>query len=239
MDSYSKKELEIIVANSNSWHNLAKNLGYNCNSGDLKSMLQKRIESFDIDVSHFKTVAKTSIERNEGNIFIENSTADQKVVRYWYKKIGYTPYVCSICKMQPFWNGKELTLILDHVNGVNTDDRIENLRWVCPNCNMQLPTTNRRKERIKTYCIDCGIELSSKNSKRCRKCQGKNISIMPDKLPVSRDELKELIRTIPFTKIGEKFRVTDSTIRKWCDKFELPRKVSDIRKYSDEEWLKI
>lgn len=62
---------------------------------------------------------------------------------------------------------------------------------------------------------------------------------MPDKLPVSRDELKELIRTIPFTKIGEKFRVTDSTIRKWCDKFELPRKVSDIRKYSDEEWLKI
>ena len=41
-------------------------------------------------------------------------------------------------------SGKVLTLILDHKNGHNHDDRLENLRWVCPNCNQQLDTTNGR-----------------------------------------------------------------------------------------------
>ena len=57
-----------------------------------------------------------------------------------YIKGNYTPYKCSICGLEPFWNGKELTLTLDHINGINNDDRLENLRWVCPNCDRQLST---------------------------------------------------------------------------------------------------
>jgi len=67
-------------------------------------------------------------------------------LRNWYKKGNYTKYECSICGQEPFWNGKELTLILDHINGVHTDDRLENLRWVCPNCNYQLDTTNGKNK---------------------------------------------------------------------------------------------
>lgn len=226
LNSYSKEDLENLVAKSNSWHDLSKKIGYNCNSGDLKKQIQKRIEIFNIDVSHFKRVAKTAVQRNEENIFIENSTADQSVVRRWYKKNSYTPYKCSICEMEPFWNGKKLTLILDHINGKNTDNRIENLRWVCPNCNMQLPTTNRRKTNT-FYDADC------------KKITNKNQETLLSVLPVTREELKSLIRTTPFVKIGEKFKVTDNTIRKWCDKLGLPRRVCDIKKYSDEEWSKI
>ena len=58
-------------------------------------------------------------------------------------------------------------------------------------------------------------------------------------MPVTREELKTLIRTTPFTKIGEQFGVSDNAIRKWCDKFDLPRRVNDIKLYSDEEWSKI
>ena len=58
-------------------------------------------------------------------------------------------------------------------------------------------------------------------------------------MPVTRDELKSLIRSTPFTQIGVKYNVTDNAVRKWCDKFGLPRKVSDIKKYTDEEWEKI
>lgn len=54
--------------------------------------------------------------------------------------------------------------------------------------------------------------------------------------PISRKELKELIRNYPFTKIGNNFGVTDNAIRKWCDKYFLPRTKRDIKKYSDEEW---
>ena len=160
LNSYSEEELKLIVSQSNSWRDLGRKLGYNCNSGALKKQIEERVKEFDIDTSHFKAVASNAIERTEENIFIENSTAAQKTLRTWYKKGEYTDYKCSICSQEPFWNNQELTLVLDHINGINNDDRLENLRWVCPNCNMQLPTTNRRKDILekKYYCIDCGAE---------------------------------------------------------------------------------
>lgn len=241
VNSYSDEEFSQIVLNSYSWRDLARKLGYNCNSGDLKSVIQKRVEELNLDISHFKIVGKNSTERTPENIFIENSTANQSTLRRWYKKEEYSEYVCSICGQFPYWNNQPLTLILDHINGNNQDDRLENLRWVCPNCNIQLPTTNRRKNvnNKKYYCIDCGKEVSSPLSKRCSACDGKNKRIPLDQMPVTREELKSLIRNTPFTEIGRSFGLTDAAIRKWCDKFNLPRKVSDIKKYSDEEWEKI
>ena len=55
----------------------------------------------------------------------------------------------------------------------------------------------------------------------------------------TRKELKDLIRTLPFTQIAKKYNVSDNAIRKWCDKFNLPRKTTEIKQYSDEEWSKI
>lgn len=54
-----------------------------------------------------------------------------------------------------------------------------------------------------------------------------------------REELKQLIRTLPFTKIGEMFGVSDNAIRKWCISYNLPKKKTEIKKYTDEEWEKI
>lgn len=55
----------------------------------------------------------------------------------------------------------------------------------------------------------------------------------------SREELKELIRKLPFTQIAKKYGVSDNAIRKWCDFEKLPRKKTEINSYSDEEWEKI
>ena len=86
---------------------------------------------------------------------------------------------------------------------------------------------------VNAYCVDCGKPIS-KRSTRCVDCE--NIRRKEDNIPISREELKSLIRQTPFTKIGEQFGISDNAIRKWCDKFNLPRKKSDINKYSDEEW---
>ena len=238
IDNYSKEELEQIVQQSFSMKEVIDKLGYSTHSGNNNNTVKDRIEKYQIDISHFNY--QTPQERNENNIFIEDSTASQATLRRWYIKGNSTPYICSICGQEPFWKEKPLTLILDHINGKNHDNRLENLRWVCPNCNQQLDTTNGKNHKIlekKKYCIDCGKEISAKAT-RCNSCEAKNRATTT-KMLITREELKILIRTTPFTRIGEQYNVSDNAIRKWCDKYNLPRKASEIKQYSDEEWEKI
>ena len=96
-----------------------------------------------------------------------------------------------------------------------------------------LQKTEKKKEN---FCIDCGKPITL-DAIRCIECNGKYkriINIRP-----SREELKQLIRTKPFTQIGKQFNISDNAIRKWCDAYNLPRKSSEIKKYSDEEWENI
>lgn len=86
----------------------------------------------------------------------------------------------------------------------------------------------------KFYCIDCGCEISQ-GAIKCLSCRNKEKSA---NIP-SREDLKILIRTKPFTKIGIQFGVSDSAVRKWCDKYNLPRRSGDIKKYSEEEWISL
>lgn len=239
IDKYSKDEFRRIVLQSFSYKECLLNLGYHSNSGDSTNRLKQRIQYLNIDISHFKL--KTPIVRSEENIFVENSTASQVTLRKWYKKGKYTPYICDICGQESIWQGKELTLILDHKNGINNDDRLENLHWVCPNCNAQLNTTNGKNinhgKHIINTCIDCG-KMISKKAIRCIDCEYKH-KISNQIKKITREELKNLIRTTSFTEIGNKYGVSDNAIRKWCDKYDLPRKTSEIKVLTDEEWLKI
>lgn len=173
IDLYSKEELEQIVKQSKSYKEVIDKIGYSTHSGSNSKTVKNRIEKYCIDTSHFNS--KERKKRCIENIFIENSDCTQAVLRRHYILIANSEYVCSICGQEPYWHGKELTLILDHINGNNKDDRFENLRWVCPNCNQQLETTGYKKVRTgnkqkkKYYCIDCGEEMCT-NSKRCDTC---------------------------------------------------------------------
>ena len=57
--------------------------------------------------------------------------------------------------------------------------------------------------------------------------------------PLTREELKEKIRILPFTQIAKEQNVSDNAIRKWCISYNLPSKKKDINSYSDEDWKKI
>lgn len=97
----------------------------------------------------------------------------------------------------------------------------------------------KEKEQSQTqkihYCKNCGKPID-RHANYCVDCN-KFLSRIVER--PNREKLKWLIRNYPFTQIGSMFNVTDNTIRKWCDSEKLPRKKTDIMKYSDEEWEQI
>ena len=240
MDTYSYEEFLKIVSSSNSYKECLLNLGYKSNSGAATKKLKDKIKNLNIDISHFYISNLNKVERTKENVFIENSTCTQKTLRVFYKKETENEYVCKICGQTPVWNNKPLTLILDHIDGKNHNNVLSNLRWVCPNCNMQLDTTNGKnkiRNEYKNKCIDCG-KIISKNSIRCINCERKHRTFEYSP-PISREELKQKIRKESFRLIGKEFNVSDNAVRKWCDFYGLPRRKRDIDTYSDNEWENI
>ena len=139
VDNFSKDQLELIVASCDSWRELYRKLGYQSSNYSIKRTILSRLEYYNISTQHF-TSSQARQDRNAENTLIENTTAADGTVRRYYLLGNYSPYKCSICDLEPFWNGKELVLTLDHINGNHKDSRPENLRWVCPNCDRQLDT---------------------------------------------------------------------------------------------------
>jgi len=73
-------------------------------------------------------------------VFVENSSHPRHRVKERIIKRNLIAYVCEECKQDSNWNGKKLVLQLDHKNGINNDNRLENLRFLCPNCHSQQDT---------------------------------------------------------------------------------------------------
>lgn len=94
-----------------------------------------------------------------------------------------------------------------------------------------------KEKSAKKVCIACGKPIFENRKQYCsQECAHKaqQKSDRPD-----RETLKTLIRTTPFTKIGDMFGVSDNSIRKWCKSMELPTTKKDISSYSEEEWQNI
>jgi 5-methylcytosine-specific restriction endonuclease McrA len=87
-------------------------------------------------------------------------------------------------------------MVLDHINGIPNDNRIENLRFLCPNCNSQTDTFAGRN--------------TNRNKKSKIKVPRKR------KFEVSKEELKILLENNSFVSISKIFGVSDNAIRKRC-----------------------
>lgn len=98
------------------------------------------------------------------------------------------------------------------------------------------PIRKYAQKKKEYYCIDCGKNIT-KGATRCVECSKKE-QLKKSKRP-TREVLKNLIRSQPFTAIGKHFGVSDNAVRKWCDFYNLPRKSGEIKKITDEEWLLI
>lgn len=86
-----------------------------------------------------------SIRFDDDKVFTENSTYARHNLKKRIIQQEMIPYKCFECGNKGEWMEKPLPLILDHINGINNDNRIENLRFLCSNCDSQLPTYKNRR----------------------------------------------------------------------------------------------
>jgi hypothetical protein len=135
--------------------------------------LKKFISENDIDTSHFEAIKKPNIEDH----LVQNSTGmNSKRIKQYLFKNNIIKNECSICKLPPMWNNNPLTLQLDHINGDHYDNRVENLRLVCPNCHSQTDTYTGRnvKKHEDKICQDCNKPIrKDSTTERCADCIGK------------------------------------------------------------------
>ena len=82
-------------------------------------------------------------------------------------------------------------------------------------------------------CPDCG-KIISLTATRCGSCAAKAQRIVERP---EREILKQEVFNTPFTTLGKKYHVSDKSIQKWCEYYNLPSKRKDIKKYSQEEWM--
>lgn len=165
LQKYTKEWLEQLCKESYSYAEVLRKAGRK-QSGGNHSSLKKKIEEFNIDVSHFKgqgwSKGKTC-EDNESvaniskkltlykieDIFCEHSPVSRHTIRARIIRENLFEYKCAICGNTGEWMGKEIALQIDHINGVNDDHRLENLRWLCPNCHAATDTYGGKNNRHK------------------------------------------------------------------------------------------
>lgn len=127
------------------------------------SQVKRRMDDLNLDYSIFKgksAVTKTNKLNNvkKEDILKENCKHQRIVLRRYIIKNNLIPYKCAICGCTE-WQGKTLSLELDHINGINNDNRLENLRFLCPNCHSQTSTYGSRNQQLNSSEYDIPDDL--------------------------------------------------------------------------------
>lgn len=197
--------------------------------GNNLSTLKRKIKEFEISTEHFTFTRQYDIQKAYEKEISEYLVKGSKIKSYALKQrlinSGLKLNKCECCDIDQ-WNGKPLNCQLHHINGDNTDNRLENLQILCPNCHSQTDSycgmANKRKHY---YCIDCGIEIT-RTAKRCVKCN-RISKIKPSKEALIADFKKSQ----SFLQVGKKYSVSDNTIRKWCSSYNLPIHTKEFKKF--------
>lgn len=160
-EKYTKEEIQAFLKDSYSESAFVMKMGYAGTGGNVHIVVMAIKEKYpDLDFSHFTgqlwSKGKTKAEDDRiaskekytlDKVFVIDSPVTQRVLRGYVERHNILPYKCANCGCDGHWRGGEIALELHHINGINNDNRIENLQFLCPNCHAL--TDNYRGLNIK------------------------------------------------------------------------------------------
>lgn len=223
----SKESLMEIVNKSKTITEVLSHFNLRNVGGNFKT-LKQRLNEEGVDYSHipkgighrkgkkFPNQNMMSLEDANCKLFIDYGdelTIPLKKIKLYIKRYNCILYECGSCNLKSEWNNKPLSLQLDHIDGNTKNNKLENLRWLCPNCHSQTDTfagKSLRKERPPT------ISQIDPNWRRRPVFKNRKVN-----RPL-KEELKKLLTSnTPYTTIGKMFGVSDNAVRKWANAYEL------------------
>jgi hypothetical protein len=235
---FNEAEARAAIAASRSWTESLRRLDY-CPTGGNPATLKKYAALWGIPTDHFDPYAGVMAairmpKRPLDEILVEHSTYSRSNLKARLYAEGLKEPICEECGQDETWRGRHMSMILDHRNGVRDDNRLENLRIVCPNCAATLethcgraksgppPLRNcarcgelfRAKQRTQRYCCRyCGMrrERASRGVPRPRTRKVER--------PPSEQLLAEIEET-SYLAVGRKYGVSDNAVRKWVRFYE-------------------
>lgn len=186
-----------------------------------------------------KTFTVTNARPLEEYLKIGSTIASSKLKAKLFRA-GLKQNKCEECGLDQ-WNNKSLGCELEHINGDNMDNRIENIKILCPNCHSQTPTYCRRKSTGQTKaivhlcvicndpcnfsvywhgkcntCIQCGKKCQGL---RCASCNGRHQTRLfkrNNKIDwPTREEVLDMLAQNNYTQVGKQLGVTDNAVRKF------------------------
>jgi hypothetical protein len=196
-------------------------------------------KKLNLDTSHFTGQGHLkgkrhswSIKIDTQKILVENSTYQGHKLKLRLIEEGIFKNACFICGISE-WQGKQLSLHMDHINGNNTDNRLENLRLLCPNCHSLTDTycgKNKGKSKNKKHvgpetekivrqqhtCVDCKRKIDRKAT-RCKSCAGFLVQSKKIAWPTL-SELTAMLDETSYTAVGKQLGVSDNAVRKHTER---------------------
>lgn len=217
---YTKEKMQEVVSQCDCFTQVCRTLGVYPAGASWKHIKQK-IETYQIDTSHFLGGRVSALRSGKKKlaadvlVFDENTNKRQqsRLLRKFLFEAG-VEHCCAECRCPPIWKGKNLILEVDHKNGDWRDSRIENLRFLCPNCHSQTP--KYRKYRDGNKCLDCSKKISRK-AKRCKDCVKKENAKLGGlekiKWPAT-ENLIQMVKISSYAEVGRQLGVSDNAVRK-------------------------